>query len=92
MKLLCAEGLVRHPLCGEALQGTAGGYAAADARLLRKAAAQIPGCGHGEGCGGPDRLHPDHRPQLVQPWVAESLPKGTEVLYPENLESIPEFV
>ena len=33
----------------------------------------------------PDRLHPDHRPQLVQPRVAESLSKVTEVLYPENL-------
>ena len=28
------KGLVRHPLCGEALQGAAGGHAAADARLL----------------------------------------------------------
>ena len=25
------------------------------------------------------------RPQLVQPWVTESLSKGTEVLHPENL-------
>ena len=55
-----------------------------NAQLLRKAAAQIPGCGHGKGCGDPDRLHPDHRPQLVQPWAAESLSKGIEVLHPEN--------
>ncbi len=27
---------------------------------------------------------PDHRPQLVQPRVAESLPEGAEVLYPEK--------
>lgn len=60
-------------------------YNGANARLLWKAAAQIPGCGHGKGCGNPDRLHPDHRPQLVHPWVTESLSKGTEVLYPENL-------
>ncbi len=26
---------------------------------------------------------PDHRPQLVQPWVAESLSR-TEILHPEN--------
>ena len=47
--------------------------------------AQISGCGHGKGCGGPDRLHPDHRPQLVQPGFVESLSKGAEVLHPENL-------
>ena len=35
--------------------------------------------------GNPDRLHPDHRPQLVQPRVTESLSKGAEVLYPEDL-------
>ena len=59
-------------------------YNGANARLLWKAATQIPGCGHGKECGNPDRLHPDHRPQLVQPRVAESLSKGTEVLHPEN--------
>ena len=45
----------------------------------------IPGCGYGEGCGGPDWLHSDHRPQLVQPRVAESFLEGAEVLHSKDL-------
>ena len=50
-------------------------------KLLRK----YPDVVTGKGCGDPDRLHPDHRPQLVQPRVVESLPEGAEVLHSKDL-------